>query len=149
MLPFRESRYQSRPTIVAAWAKGAIIVSGRILLAITLAAISGGTQASSLVFPGAPASTPSILMLRADDTAKAGDMMSVVAVGEPDVTYEKVSAISNETGASHSFMQGPMIIRGGAVGGAFSPPTQAKAAAVTPAPTKASAAPAAGVGKAK
>jgi len=92
-------------------------VSVRILLGIiTLAALSGEAPASSLVFPGAPATTPSVLTLKADDT-KASDVMSVVALGEPDVTYEKVAAIPNAPEARHGFMPGPMIIRGGVVGG--------------------------------
>ncbi|WP_245235588.1 hypothetical protein [Mesorhizobium erdmanii] len=131
-----------------------VIVSGRILLGIvTLAALSGGVQASSLVFPDAPAKTPSILALKAAET-RASDVVSVVALGEPDVTYEpdvtdeKVAAIPSAPEARHGFMRGPMIIRGGVVGGDFTPPTQAKAPAATtaaapaPAQTTASAAPA-------
>ncbi|MBZ9808920.1 hypothetical protein LB542_02335 [Mesorhizobium sp. BR1-1-9] len=110
-------------------------------LAITLAAMAGGAQASSLVFPGAPASTPSIVTLEAADAAKAGDMRSVTALGDPDVTYEKVAAIPNAPEARHGFLQNPMIIRGGIVGSAFSTPTQAKAPATATA--TASAAPAA------
>jgi hypothetical protein len=118
-----------------------VIVSVRILLGIiTLAALSGEAPASSLVFPGAPATTPSVLTLKADDT-KASDVMSVVALGEPDVTYEKVAAIPNAPEARHGFMPGPMIIRGGVVGGDFATPVQGKApaAATTPAPTPAKA----------
>ncbi|TPL00320.1 hypothetical protein FJ938_22845 [Mesorhizobium sp. B2-4-14] len=126
-------------------------MSMRILLGITLAALSCESQASSLVFPGAPTSTPSILTLKATDT-KASDVVSVVALGEPDVTYEKVAAIPNEPEAPHGFKQSPMIIRGGVVGSAFSTPAQGKApAAATPAPTPAkataSAAPASGTQK--
>ncbi|MBZ9754195.1 hypothetical protein LB524_02770 [Mesorhizobium sp. ESP6-5] len=117
-------------------------------LAITLASMGGGAQASSLVFPGAPASTPSILALKAAD-GKASDVVSVVVLGEPDVTYEKVAAIPGKAEARHSFAQSPMIIRGGVVGGAFSTPMQAKAPAAatapatpTPATATASAAPA-------
>ncbi|WP_214477192.1 hypothetical protein [Mesorhizobium sp. dw_380] len=127
-------------------------MSVRVLLGITLAAMAGGAQASSLVFPGAPTSTPSILTLKAADT-QASDMVSVVALGEPDVTYEKVAAIPNAPEARHGFMPSPMIIRGGIVGGDFSTPTQAKApaAAATPAPAPdkatASAAPAPGTQK--
>ncbi|MBZ9933477.1 hypothetical protein LB570_25645, partial [Mesorhizobium sp. BR1-1-5] len=83
-------------------------------LAITLASMGGGAQASSLVFPGAPASTPSILALKAAD-GKASDVVSVVVLGEPDVTYEKVAAIPGKAEARHSFAQSPMIIRGGVV----------------------------------
>ena len=116
-------------------------MSVRILLGIiTLTALSGGAQASSLVFPGAPAATPSILVLKAADT-QASDVVSVVALGEPDVTYEKVAAIPTAPEARNGFMPGPMIIRGGVVGGDFSTPTQVKAPATTatPAPAPASA----------
>ncbi|MBZ9852986.1 hypothetical protein LB566_04200 [Mesorhizobium sp. CA13] len=113
-------------------------------VAITLAAMAGGgAQASSLVFPGAPASTPSIIVLQTTDAAEAGDMRSVVALGDPDVTYEKVAAIPNAPEARHGFLQNPMIIRGGIVGSAFSTPTQAKAPATAPATATTSAAPAA------
>ncbi|BCG89592.1 MULTISPECIES: hypothetical protein [unclassified Mesorhizobium] len=127
-------------------------MSVRILLGITLAALSGGAQASSLVFPGAPAATPSILALKADGI-RASDALSVVVLGEPDVTYEKVAAIPNAPEPRHGFMPGPMIIRGGVVGGDFSTPTQVKAPATTtttapaPAQTTASAAPASGTQK--
>jgi len=121
-----------------------VIVFVRILLGITLGALSGGAQASSLVFPGPPTATPSILVLKAADV-EASDVVSVVALGEPDVTYEKVAAIPNAPEARHGFMPGPMIIRGGVVGGDFSTPTQAKAPAATtaaaPAKATASAAP--------
>ncbi|MBZ9797512.1 hypothetical protein LB556_17740 [Mesorhizobium sp. ES1-4] len=112
-------------------------------LAITLAATAGGAQASSLVFPGAPASTPSVLTLKAAD-GTASDVVSVVSPGEPDVTYEKVAAIPDKDEAKHAFSQSPMIIRGGIVGGAFATPVQAKApaAAAAPATATASAAPA-------
>ncbi|ESY69871.1 MULTISPECIES: hypothetical protein [Mesorhizobium] len=114
-------------------------MSVRIVLGITLAALTCGAQASSLVFPGAPASTPSVIMMAAD--AKASDMVSVVALGEPDVTYEKVAAIPNAPEARHGFMRNPMIIRGGVVGDAFSAPVQATtpAAATAPAAAPASA----------
>ncbi|QKC99843.1 hypothetical protein [Mesorhizobium sp. NZP2298] len=127
-------------------------MSVRILLGITLAALSGGAQASSLVFPGAPAATPSILALKADGI-QAGDVLSVVALGEPEVTDEKVAAIPNAPEPRHGFMPGPMIIRGGVVGGDFSTPTQVKAPATTatpapaPAQATASAAPASGMQK--
>lgn len=124
-------------------------MSVRVLLGITLATMASGAQASSLVFPAAPAATPSILVLKAADI-KASDVVSVVALGEPDVTYEKVAAIPNAPEAGHGFMPSPMIIRGGIVGGDFSTPTQAKAPAATtaaapaPAQATASAAPASG-----
>ena len=127
-------------------------MSVRVLLGISLATIASGVQASSLVFPGVPATTPSILTLKAADI-KASDVVSVVALGEPDVTYEKVAAIPNAPEAPHGFMPGPMIIRGGIVGGDFSTPTQTKAPAATtaaapaPAQATASAAPASGTQK--
>ncbi|TPK69307.1 hypothetical protein FJ546_01500 [Mesorhizobium sp. B2-4-19] len=127
-------------------------MSVRVLLGITLATMASGVQASSLVFPGAPAATPSILTLKAADI-KASDVVSVVALGEPDVTYEKVAAIPNAPEARHGFMPSPMIIRGGIVGGDFSTPTQTKAPAATtvaapaPAQATASAAPASGTQK--
>ncbi|TSE11767.1 hypothetical protein C1D09_012615 [Mesorhizobium intechi] len=115
--------------------------------------MASGVQASSLVFPGAPAATPSILTLKGTDI-KASDVVSVVALGEPDVTYEKVAAIPNAPEARHGFMPSPMIIRGGIVGGDFSTPTQTKAPAATttaaapaPAQATASAAPASGTQK--
>ena len=128
-------------------------MSVRVLLGITLATMASGAQASSLVFPGAPAATPSILTLKTADI-KASDVVSVVALGEPDVTYEKVAAIPDASEARHGFMSSPMIIRGGVVGGDFSTPAQAKAPAATtaaapapapaPAQATASAAPASG-----
>ncbi|MER9327178.1 hypothetical protein [Mesorhizobium sp. M0488] len=121
-------------------------MSLRILLGIALAAAGGTAQASSLIFPGAPASTPSVLLLQAAAADKASDGQSVVALGEPDVTYEKVAAIPHAPAARHGFTQSPMIIRGGVAGGAFSTPAsgQAPAAAAVPATATASAAPAAG-----
>ncbi|MGX5829128.1 hypothetical protein [Mesorhizobium sp. 43Arga] len=127
-------------------------MSVRVLLGITLATLAGGAQASSLVFPDAPTATPSILTLKAADI-KASDVVSVVALGEPDVTYEKVAAIPNAPEARHGFMPSPMIIRGGILGGDFSTPAQAKApvattsAAPAPAQATASAAPASGTQK--
>nr|WP_189524563.1 MULTISPECIES: hypothetical protein [unclassified Mesorhizobium] len=108
-------------------------------LVITLAAMVGEAQASSLVFPGAPASTPSVVVLKATD-GKASDVVSVVALGEPDVTYEKVAAIPDKAEPRHAFPHSPMIIRGGVVGGAFSTPVQAKAPAAATAPVTAPAA---------
>ncbi|KRB32724.1 MULTISPECIES: hypothetical protein [Mesorhizobium] len=127
-------------------------MSVRILLGITLAALSGGVQASSLVFPGAPAATPSILVVKADGI-RASDVLSVVELGEPEVTDEKVAAIPNAPEPRHGFIQGPMIIRGGVAGGDFSKPTLVKAPATTatpapaPAQATASAVPASGTQK--
>ena len=117
-------------------------MSVRILLGIILATSTGGAQASSLVFPGAPSSTPSIISLGAPkqpdtaDAAKASDVKSVVAVGEaqPDVTYEKVAAIPDKPEARHGFQSGPMVIRGGIVGPAFSAPAPTAAPATETAP---------------
>ncbi|MER9338305.1 hypothetical protein NKJ06_30830 [Mesorhizobium sp. M0293] len=110
-------------------------MSVRILLGIILAAATGGAQASSLVFPGASSSTPSIIKLGAP---MASDAKSVVAVGEaqPDVTFEKVAAIPDKPVAEHGFQPGPMVIRGGVTGPAFSAPapTAEPAAAAAPAP---------------
>jgi hypothetical protein len=124
-------------------------VSVRILaaLGITLAALIGEAHASSLVFPGAPSSTPSIIRLGAakQQTADTGKAKDVVALGEaqPDVTYEKVAAIPDKPETRHGFQQSPMIIRGGIVGPAFSEPTPSAAAAKAAAPATGTA-PAAG-----
>lgn len=124
-------------------------MSLRILLGITLAAASGAAQASSLIFPGAPASTPSVLLLKAAAADKASDGQSVVVLGEPDVTYEKVAAIPNAPAARHGFTQSPMIIRGGVAGGAFSTPTPGQAPAAPAAPPKATASAAPDAGEQK
>lgn len=117
-------------------------MSVRMLLGIVLAMTTAGAQASSLVFPGVPSSTPSIIKLDAAkplktaDAAKASNVQSVVGLGEaqPDVTYEKVSAITDKPEARHGFEQNPMIIRGGVVGPAFSAPAPSAAAAKAAAP---------------
>ncbi|WP_195179837.1 hypothetical protein [Mesorhizobium sp. INR15] len=122
-------------------------------LGVTLVAMTTVAQASSLVFPAASSSTPSIVWIGAPKTAetaaasttKAGDVQharSVVALGDkiPDVTYEKVAAIPDKPAPSHGPVQAPMIIRGGVVGGAFSAPTPSKAQATTTAPAAAPAA---------
>jgi hypothetical protein len=49
---------------------------------------------------------------------------SVVAVGEPEVTDEKVAAIDEKPWRRDPI---PMVIRGGVVGGAYSPPAPAAA----------------------
>ncbi|RUY49645.1 hypothetical protein, partial [Mesorhizobium sp. M7A.F.Ca.CA.001.12.1.1] len=117
-------------------------MSARILLGIILAVAAGEAQASSLVFPGTPSSTPSIVRIGAPnqpgtaDAVSASDALSVVAKGEaqPDVTDEKVAAIPDKPATGHGFQPGPMVIRGGVTGPDFP----------APAPT---AAPAAGAGK--
>ena len=110
-------------------------MSVRILLGIIAAALTGGAHASSLVFPGAPSSTPSIVTLSATDPTKARD---VVALGEPGVTYEKVAAVPAAS-ARPVFMPAPVIIRGGVVGGNATAPTQGTAPVAAPAPATASA----------
>ena len=114
------------------------MVSMRVLaaLGVSLSAITGGAQASSIVVLGASTTTPSIVRL-APEPMKPGSMPSVVALGEPapDVTDEKVAAIP-EKPAHQGSMQSPMIIRGGVVGGAFAAPAPAKpTATATAAPT--------------
>ncbi|MEO5755915.1 MAG: hypothetical protein ABIQ51_03560 [Mesorhizobium sp.] len=116
-------------------------------LGVTLVAMTTAAHASSLVFPAASSSTPSIIRIGAPkttqtaaaSTTKAGDVRSVVTLGDkmPDVTYEKVAAIPDKPVPSHGPMQAPMIIRGGIVGGAFSAPTPSKAQATTTAPAAA------------
>lgn len=113
------------------------MVSVRILGALGFILAAGEAQASSIIVLGVPASTPSVVRLGAPETvttaeSKAGSSTpSVVALGaaEPDVTYEKVAAIPNQPELKRGFMPGPMIIRGGIVGGDFSVPTPASAAA--------------------
>jgi hypothetical protein len=112
----------------------------RILVGIILAAATGGAQASSLVFPGAPSSTPSIVRVGPPSqpgTAEAAkDAPSVVALGaaEPDVTYEKVAAIPDKPEAGHGFQPGPMVIRGGVTGPDFPAPAPTAAPATGAAP---------------
>ncbi|CAN7653509.1 hypothetical protein [Mesorhizobium sp. LjRoot246] len=126
-------------------------VSVRILMGIVLAAVTGGAQASSLVFPGAPSSTPSIVRIGAPsqpktaDAVNASDPKSVVAIGEaqPDVTDEKVAAIPDKPEARHGFQSGPMVIRGGVTGPDFPAPAPTAAPETGAAPA-AETAPAAG-----
>jgi hypothetical protein len=113
---------------------------------LSLAAMTVGAQASSFVTVGAPAPTPSIIKLAALEPTKAAEAdtvsghdsptPSVVALGDPlpDVTYEKVAAIPDQPKSKHGFMQNPMIIRGGIVGGAFASPAPAKTANAPAAP---------------
>ena len=115
-------------------------MSVRILMGIVLAAVTGGAQASSLVFPGAPSSTPSIVRVGAPNQPKtaeaAKDAQSVLALGaaEPDVTYEKVAAIPDKPEARHGFQPGPMVIRGGVTGPDFPAPAPTAAPATGAAP---------------
>ncbi|MBM2713224.1 hypothetical protein JQK88_18785 [Mesorhizobium caraganae] len=111
-------------------------MSMRVLgaLGFTLAAMTGGAQASSIVFLGVSKSTPSVIKVGTPEPMKIASSPSIVALGDPqpDVTYEKVAAIPEKP--RHG--QAPMIIRGGIVGGAFAAPAPAKATATaTAAPT--------------
>ncbi|RVA79515.1 hypothetical protein [Mesorhizobium sp. M7A.F.Ca.CA.001.11.2.1] len=132
-------------------------MSARILLGIILAVAAGEAQASSLVFPGTPSSTPSIVRIGAPnqpgtvDAVNTSDARSVMAVGEapPDVTDEKVAAIPDKPATGHGFQPGPMVIRGGVTGPDFPAPAPtaapatgaAPAAGTAPATATASAAP--------
>lgn len=115
------------------------MVSVRILgaLSFSLAAMTGGAQASSILVLGASTSTPSVVRLGSPEPVKvaASTTPSIVALGEPepDVTYEKVAAIPGEHKSGS--MEPPMVIRGGVVGGASAlPAAPAKAAtSATPA----------------
>ena len=110
-------------------------MSMRVLgaLGFTLAAMTGGAQASSIVFLGVSKSTPSVIKVGTPEPMKIASSPSIVALGDPqpDVTYEKVAAIPEKP--RHG--QAPMIIRGGIVGGAFATPAPAKATAAATAPT--------------
>ncbi|CCV12339.1 hypothetical protein [Mesorhizobium sp. STM 4661] len=114
------------------------MVSVRILGALGFILTAGEAQASSIIVFGAPSSTPSVVKLGAPETVAMAESTkpglstpSIVALGAavPDVTYEKVAAIPNQPEHKRGFMPGPMIIRGGIVGGDFSVPTPATAAA--------------------
>jgi hypothetical protein len=109
-------------------------------LGVTLAAMTGGAQASSIVVLGVSTSTPSIVVLGASEPAGP----SIVALGDPEpyVTDEKVAAIPDKPEHKHGFMRNPMVIRGGIAGDAFASPTPAAAPAKSTA--TAAAAPAAG-----
>jgi len=109
-------------------------------LSISLLAMHGAAQASSIVVVGPSTSTPSVIHLKAIEPAELSAALtpSVIALGDPmpAVTDEKVAAIPEKSG----HQQAPMIIRAGIVGGAFAtPPATASAkptapAAATPAP---------------
>lgn len=122
---------------------GVFIVSKRMLamLGISLAAMDGGAQASSILVLGASTTTPSVIKLGAPEPMKIASAPSIVALGEavPDVTNEKVAAIPEKP-----HMQSPMIIRGGIVGGAFATPAAAPAKATAAAPAAEETKPAAG-----
>jgi hypothetical protein len=113
------------------------------VLGVALAAMTGVAQASSIVVLGLPTSTPSIVRLGALEPANISASLtpSIVALGDPlpDVSNERVAAIPHQPASNRGFRTGPMIIRGGVVGGAFATP-QPNAA---PAEATAAAAPAA------
>jgi hypothetical protein len=103
------------------------MVSVRMLGALGVVAMAGGAQASSIVVLGASKSTPSIVKLGALEPAmiSLSSTPSIVALGEPlpDVSTERVAAIPHQPASNRGFKPGPMIIRGGIVGGAFATPT--------------------------
>ncbi|ESZ75314.1 MULTISPECIES: hypothetical protein [unclassified Mesorhizobium] len=108
-------------------------MSMRVLgaLGFTLAAMTGGAHASSIVSLGVSTSTPSVIKVGGSEPVRIASSPSIVALGDaqPDVTYEKVAAIPEKP--RHG--QDPMIIRGGIVGGAFAAPAPARASAAAPA----------------
>ncbi|MER8985062.1 hypothetical protein [Mesorhizobium sp. M0843] len=108
-------------------------MSMRVLgaLGFTLAAMTGGAHASSIVFLGVSTSTPSVIKVGGSEPVRIASSPSIVALGDaqPDVTYEKVAAIPEKP--RHG--QDPMIIRGGIVGGAFAARAPARARAAAPA----------------
>lgn len=73
---------------------------------------------------------------------------SIIAMGQPAVTFEKVAAVAPEKKPKHRPAPLPVVIRGGIVGDAFSSPVPTSAAAsrheqqVVEAPTKSPAKPA-------
>ena len=129
MLCFPASRHQSTGVkATGLLGKGTVSMSMRVLgaLGFTLAAMTGGAQASSIVFLGVSTSTPSVIKLGGPEPMTIASAPSIVALGDaqPDVTYEKVAAIPEKPRHGN---QNPMIIRGGVVGGAFAAPAPAKA----------------------
>ncbi|MES0094025.1 hypothetical protein [Mesorhizobium sp. M0030] len=108
-------------------------MSMRVLgaLGFTLAAMTGGAHASSIVFLGVSTSTPSVIKVGGSEPVRTASTPSIVALGDaqPDVTYEEVAAIPQKP--RHG--QDPMIIRGGIVGGAFAAPAPTRASAAAPA----------------
>ena len=119
------------------------MVSVRIVgvFGVSLAAMTGGAQASSIVVHRRTDSTPSIVMLgspnrRRQRSIKAGydsSTPSIVVLGDPlpDVTDEKVAAIPDQSESKRGFMQSPMVIRGGIAGDAFATPAPPSAASAT------------------
>lgn len=86
-----------------------------ILFSLSFAVLCGGAQASSIVVMGgaAPASTPSFVSL-AGATLPAPATASIVALGDPGTSPDKVAAIPQPR-------LPPMVIRGGVVGGQSAP----------------------------
>ncbi len=104
---------------------------------IGLLATTGLAQASSIVVPGVPTSTPSVVRLAAIEPGKVSEASTPSGALEepvPAVTDEKVAAIPEKSGQRHA--QAPTIIRGGIVGGASAAPA-ATASAKSPAPAAA------------
>lgn len=118
------------------------MVSLRIALGMILAATAVEARASSFAYPTPPANAPSIIRTGAAEASEAAALetrpavptansASVVTLGEPAVTDEKVAAIPGQPEAMHGPAQNPMIIRGGVVGGAFDTTAPAKPAVAT------------------
>ncbi len=121
---------------------GNIVASLRIVLGIVLVATAAEAHASSFAHPTPPVNAPSIIKTGAAEASEAAALetrpakpgvnsASVVTLGEPAVTDEKVAAIPGEPEAPHAPAQNPMIIRGGVVGGAFDTTAPAKPAVAT------------------
>jgi hypothetical protein len=116
---------------------------GITAVVLTFAVVAGTVLpagASSIVVLGAAqAADPSVVTLgtaQADDPSvvkavqaepEAGDSPSVVTLGEPAVSNDKVAAIPS----SHAPRGAPMVIRAGIVGGASVAPAPATATANT------------------
>jgi hypothetical protein len=91
---------------------------------LVLPAPDTNITASMVAIPALPAGTESAAIVYPKETEIAsGADSSLVALGEPPVTDEKVAAIEEKRSGPLST---PMVIRGGVVGDAFAP---AKAAA--------------------
>jgi hypothetical protein len=109
---------------------------------IGLLAMTGVSQASSIVVLDVSTSTPSVIRVKAIEPARlsAASTPSIIALGDPvpAVTDEKVAAIPS------GHQQAPMIIRGGIVGGAFAAPSAPAATASAQPQTPAATAPANG-----
>jgi hypothetical protein len=95
------------------WQEGAMRIAAAYLIAATVLTGSAARAGSVETFEAASASGPSIVTI----IAQAGQATwpSVVTLGVPAVTDEKVSSIG--TRPAHKTAD-PLVIRGGAVGGA-------------------------------